>query len=461
MSYLTTSAVLLGLVVLAFVLGRGRAPARDATWVKTASHASPGYYGAYVALWCGLPCLILLLAWIALAPTVIDTLIVGSLPEAMTAGKSSAELSLLKSQIQSLAAGLKFGEPDPALSDAAVRYNEFRQISRMALFVVVLSLGILTTLFARSHIRQHFRARVYVERITTGILITCSTVAVVTTIGIVVSLVFESSRFFAAVPVHEFLFGLNWEPQIPIREGQVAATGAFGAIPVFTGTLVVSVVAMVFSIPVGLMAAIYMSEYASKEFRKSTKPILEILAGIPTIVYGFFAVLTIAPWLTEMGAKLGIGVAPNSAIAAGFVMGIMITPFISSLSDDALTAVPNAMRDGAAALGATQAETIRQVLLPAALPGIMGGVLLAVSRAIGETMIVVMAAGIAANLTINPLEPVTTVTVQIVTLLIGDSSFDNPKTLAAFALGLLLFIITLGINIVALQITRKYREKYE
>jgi phosphate transport system permease protein len=460
-NYLTTTAVLLGLIALAFVLGRRRAPVRDATWVKTASHASPGYYGAYVALWCGLPCLILLLVWIALAPTVIDSLIVGTLPEPMTAGKSAAELSLIKSQIHSLAAGQAFGEPDAALSEAAARYTEFRQVSRMALFVVILSLAILTTLFARSHIRQHFRARVYVERITTCILIACSTVAIVTTIGIVVSLLFESARFFAAVPVHEFLFGLNWEPQIPIREGQVAASGAFGAIPVFVGTFVVSVVAMAIAIPLGLMAAIYMSEYASRNFREAAKPVLEILAGIPTIVYGFFAVLTIAPWMTEMGHRLGLGIAPNSAIAAGFVMGIMITPFISSLSDDALTAVPNSLRDGAAALGATQAETIRQVLLPAALPGIMGGVLLAVSRAIGETMIVVMAAGIAANLTLNPLEPVTTVTVQIVTLLIGDSSFDNPKTLAAFALGLVLFIMTLGINIVALQITRKYREKYE
>jgi phosphate transport system permease protein len=259
----------------------------------------------------------------------------------------------------------------------------------------------------------------------------------------------------------EFFFGLNWEPQIAIRADQVAGQGAFGAVPVFTGTLLIATIAMVVATPVGLLSAIYLAEYSDSRFRAMVKPVLELLAGIPTVVYGFFAVLTVAPALREFGAAIGLDVAPNSAFAAGAVMGIMIIPFISSLSDDALTAVPRSLREGSYGLGATQAETIVQVLLPAALPGIAGGILLAVSRAIGETMIVVMAAGLIAKLTANPFEGVTTVTVQIVSLLIGDTEFDNPKTLAAFALGLVLFIVTLALNVVALRIVRKYREQYD
>ena len=276
-----------------------------------------------------------------------------------------------------------------------------------------------------------------------------------------ISLLIEALRFFDRVSPAEFLFGLNWEPQIPIREGQVTAGGAFGAIPVFVGTLLIAFIAMLVATPIGLYSAIYLTEYAHPKVRAVIKPILELLAGIPTVVYGFFAVLTVAPAMREFGELIGVPIAPNSALAAGAVMGIMIIPFISSLSDDAIAAVPRAMRDGAYALGATKGETITKVLLPAALPGIMGGILLAVSRAIGETMIVVMAAGIIATLTLNPLEPVTTVTVQIVTLLIGDTEFDNPKTLAAFALGLVLFLVTLGLNVIALHIVRKYREQYE
>jgi phosphate transport system permease protein len=241
----------------------------------------------------------------------------------------------------------------------------------------------------------------------------------------------------------------------------VPAGGAFGAIPVFTGTLLISAIAMLVAIPVGLYSAIYLTEYAHPRLRAVIKPLLELLAGIPTVVYGFFAVLTVAPALRTFGEFIGVPIAPNSAIAAGGVMGIMIIPFVSSFSDDAIAAVPRALRDGSYAMGATKGETITRVLLPAALPGIMGGILLAVSRAIGETMIVVMAAGIIASLTANPLQPVTTVTVQIVTLLIGDTEFDNPKTLAAFALGLVLFLVTLALNIAALRIVRKYRERYE
>ncbi len=299
------------------------------------------------------------------------------------------------------------------------------------------------------------------EKSITVFLIVCSTLAVFTTIGIVLSVLFESIRFFKEVPITEFLFGLDWSPQMAIREDQVGSSGAFGAVPLFVGTLLISLIAMMVAVPVGLLSAIYLSEYASPRFRATAKPLLEILAGIPTVVYGFFAALVVAPFVRDLGVRIGLDVSSESALAAGLVMGIMIIPFVSSLSDDFINAVPQSLRDGAYALGATQSETIRQVIIPAALPGIVGGVLLAVSRAIGETMIVVMAAGLTANLTANPLAAVTTVTTQIVTLLVGDQEFDSPKTLAAFALGLVLFLATLALNIIALHIVRKYREQYE
>jgi phosphate transport system permease protein len=246
-----------------------------------------------------------------------------------------------------------------------------------------------------------------------------------------------------------------------IRKDQVGSSGAFGAVPVFLGTALISAIAMIVAVPVGLLCSIYLSEYASRRLRTVAKPLIEVLAGIPTVVYGFFAALSVAPFVRGVGEFLGMDVASDSALAAGLVMGVMIIPFVSSLSDDFINAVPQSLRDGAYSLGATRSETIRQVIIPAALPGIIGGVLLAVSRAIGETMIVVMAAGLSANLTVNPLKAVTTVTVQIVTLLVGDQEFDSPKTLAAFALGLVLFLITLCLNVIALYVVRKYREQYE
>jgi phosphate transport system permease protein len=300
-----------------------------------------------------------------------------------------------------------------------------------------------------------------VERVFTIIMIIASTLAILTTIGIVLSLLFEALRFFAKVPFTEFLFGLRWSPQTALREGQVGASGEFGAVPLFAGTLLITLVAMAVAVPVGLFSAIYMSEYATPGVRALVKPVLEVLAGVPTVVYGFFAALTVAPFFRGLGESLGLDVASESALAAGAVMGIMIIPFVSSLSDDVMNAVPQSLRDGAYALGATQSETIRQVVVPAALPGIVGSILLAASRAIGETMIVVMAAGLAANLTANPLEAVTTVTVQIVTLLVGDQEFDSAKTLAAFALGLVLFAATLALNVIALYVVRRYREKYD
>jgi phosphate transport system permease protein len=300
-----------------------------------------------------------------------------------------------------------------------------------------------------------------VEKTVMAFLLGSSLIAILTTVGIVLSVLFESIRFFDKVPITDFLFGLQWSPQIAMRSDQVGSSGAFGAVPLFTGTLLISSIALIVAVPIGLMSAIYLAEYASLRFRSVAKPLLEILAGIPTVVYGFFAALTVAPFIRDVGADFGLAVSSESALAAGLVMGIMIIPFVSSLSDDFINAVPQSLRDGAYALGATQSETIRQVVIPAALPGIVGGILLAASRAIGETMIVVMAAGLAANLTANPLEAVTTVTTQIVTLLVGDQEFDSPKTLAAFALGLVLFLVTLALNVLALHIVRKYREQYE
>jgi phosphate transport system permease protein len=254
---------------------------------------------------------------------------------------------------------------------------------------------------------------------------------------------------------------LQWSPQTAIRADQTGASGSFGAVPIFAGTMLITVIAMLVAAPLGLMSAIYMSEYASPRVRAVAKPLLEVLAGVPTVVYGFFAALTAAPFIRGFGEGIGLDVSSESALAAGVVMGVMIIPFVSSLSDDVMNAVPQSLRDGSYALGATRSETIRQVVVPAALPGIVGALMLAISRAIGETMIVVMAAGLAANLTANPFEAVTTVTVQIVTLLVGDQEFDSSKTLAAFALGLVLFFVTLTLNVIALRVVRKYREKYD
>ena len=299
------------------------------------------------------------------------------------------------------------------------------------------------------------------ELVVRFILIICASIAVLTTIGIVASLLFESLRFFQKVSIFEFLFGLEWSPQTALRADQVGASGAFGAIPLLVGTLLISAIAMTVAAPLGIMSAIYLAEYASEKSRNIIKPLLELLAGIPTVVYGFFAALIVAPLLRSGGDAAGFSISSESALAAGVTMGIMIIPLVSSLSDDVINAVPQSLRDASYGLGATQAETIKQVLLPAAIPGISGSLLLATSRAIGETMIVVMAAGLAANLTLNPFEAVTTVTVQIVTLLTGDQEFDSAKTLSAFALGLLLFVITLILNVIALQIVDRYKEQYD
>ncbi len=459
MSLLAIFALLGVLVIVGFYLGKGRAQSLTNGSVGVL-HSRPQFYGGYVALICGLPALALYLLWIFLEEPIIRSLVIASLPEG-EADLDSGRLSLLMSQIQSAAGGRVFGEPDPFILDAAAYLLRLREIANWAMVVAVLGFAIVLMIVAQSRIRADFRARNRVESIVTGLMIGASCIAIFTTLGIVFSLLFEAGRFFSLIPINEFLFGLNWEPQIPIREGQIAGVGAFGAVPVFWGTIMISLIAMLVAIPIGLFAAIYMSEYASRGMRNVIKPILEVLAGIPTIVYGFFAVLTVAPFVRNTGMALGLDVAPNSALAAGVVMGIMIIPFISSLSDDAITAVPQSLRDASFAMGATRAETVTNVLLPAALPGIVGGILLAVSRALGETMIVVMAAGLTARITANPFEGVTTVTVQIISLLTGDTAFDNPKTLAAFGLGLVLFLSTLALNIYALNIVKKYREAYD
>jgi phosphate transport system permease protein len=451
----TLFIVIAALTLVSFYTGRSRAQQ-----VRNSERllALPGHYGYMTAMWSALPAVILLLVWLSFEPGYLNNQIVASLPASVVAQSDDAVDLYINNVLLTVASG---ASDDPAVQTAAEAYISARDNSRLLLTALILILSLSGIVFAltRYLTRQHARKRV--EGVIKFLLALCSAVAIVTTAGIVLSVLFEAIRFFESVSIIEFVFGTEWSPQTAIREDQVGASGAFGAVPLFVGTVLISMIAMLIAVPVGLLTAIYLSEYATPKFRSSAKPALEILAGIPTVVYGFFAALTVAPFIRNLGESLGLSVASESALAAGIVMGVMIIPFVSSLSDDVINAVPQAMRDGSLALGATRSETIKQVVIPAALPGIVGGVLLATSRAIGETMIVVMAAGLAANLTVNPLEAVTTVTVQIVTLLTGDQEFDSPKTLAAFALGLMLFVSTLLLNVVALHIVRKYREQYE
>jgi phosphate transport system permease protein len=458
MLLLVLTIVLLALTAAGFRAGRGRALALAGGMPKNLS-ALPRYYGWYVALWGFLPAAAVAGLWLVLQPSVIETLVIAGLPDDLRSLPSS-QTGLIYNDIRN-AVAVGILPADPNLADAAAHYASL--IGRAPLALSALSVAILLAGagIGLRMVTPQLRARGMVEKIVRGMLFVSSMIAVVTTIGIVLSLLFEAMRFFRLVSITEFLFGSEWSPQTAIRADQVGSSGAFGAGPVFAGTALISLIAMSVAAPVGLLSAIYMAEYAAPRVRAVLKPLLEILAGIPTVVYGFFAALTVAPFLRESGGMLGLDVASESALAAGAVMGIMIIPFVSSLSDDAIAAVPNSLREGSYGLGATKSETIRSVILPAALPGIVGGLLLGVSRAIGETMIVVMAAGLAANLTANPFEAVTTVTVQIVTLLTGDQEFDSAKTLAAFALGLMLFLVTLTLNIIALYVVRRYREEYD
>jgi phosphate transport system permease protein len=452
--------LIVALTAAAFGLGRRRALA-VAEGVPQRLSSRPVYYGNFVALCCGLPALALLLLGLWLEPRLLEGATLAAAPAAVLE-LPAERLALYLGDVKALAEGnVASAAPDASLEAAASRYAGLDRIGDTAIVAAVAAVACLGLGLAWRRIRPELRAREAVERVAMAILAGSSAVAILATIGIVLSLVFETARFFQLVPLSEFLFGLEWSPQTAIRADQVGSSGAFGAIPVFAGTLLITAIAMLVATPVGLASAIYLSEYATPRLRSTTKPLLEILAGIPTVVYGFFAALTVAPLVRSAGESIGLSVSSESALAAGAIMGVMIIPFVSSLSDDAINAVPQSLREGSLGLGATPSETIRRVVLPAALPGIVAAILLAISRAIGETMIVVMAAGLAANLTVNPLEAVTTVTVQVVTLLVGDQEFDSAKTLAAFALGLTLFLVTLSLNVIALTVVRRYREQYD
>lgn len=448
---LTSLLVLLvGLAIFSFFFGRRRSyMASSKSGVSL--HSLPHYYGFMVALWTALPALVLLFIWLILESSIIHSLWVSQLPAAMQ-GLSSADLGLLMNKVSLLA---KEGTPEN-IGDADTRQavENLMGLQNNSVYLksgLVILVAIGGFIFGLNKISAEFRARNAVEKIIRGILLICSLIAIVTTIGILLSVLFEALQFFRHVPVTEFLFGTVWNP----------TTEKFGAVPLFAGTLLVAAVALIISVPLGLLSAVYLSEYASQRFRSIAKPVLEILSGIPTVVYGFFAALTVGPFVRDIAQAVGLEGSTESALAAGSVMGVMLIPFISSISDDVMTAVPRSLRDGSYGLGATQSETITKVIFPAALPGIVGGILLAASRAIGETMIVVMAAGLAGNITGNPLEPVTTVTVQIVMALTGDQEFGSPETLVAFALALTLFFSTLLLNIFALNIVKKYREAYD
>jgi phosphate transport system permease protein len=455
--------LLLALAAAAWWLGRSRAVA-SVNGEVARLHSLPGQHGMFLALFTAGPALLVVIVWSLVTPG-IESSIVADRFIAELSGMGVPQVEAFIRDARAIAFGGLVGFTDPAKEAAAAVYKSIHATSLWIIWIVALALAAAGFFWAYGRIAPAYRARRVVERILRAFLIACSVVAILTTIGIVLSLIFESLRFFQQVPFYKFLFGTHWSPQSAFT-GAGTEAGAvnediFGAVPLFAGTLLITFIAMLVAAPIGLMAAIYLSDYASKSVRAVAKPVLEILAGIPTVVYGFFAALTVAPFFRDMGQSIGLDVASESALAAGVVMGIMIIPFVSSLSDDVINAVPQSLRDGSAGLGATKSETIRKVVLPAALPGIVSAMLLAVSRAIGETMIVVMAAGLAANLTANPLEAVTTVTVQIVTLLVGDQEFDSAKTLAAFALGLVLFCITLALNIVALRVVQKYREQYD
>ena len=453
--------LIFGLGLIAWLSARARAMAFAGPG-KPRVHSLPNYHGWYVALWAVIPALIFLAVWSSISP--------GLITQAVIENPASASLPaepMQRGAILGEARNLAQGNIDAAFNPQATRlapvYEQVSSRYSLIATVAALLLAFAGGAFAFTRVSPHFRARTRVERLVMAALLIASLIAILTTLGIVLSLLFESLRFFSRVSPLEFLFGLNWSPQTAIRADQAGSSGAFGAIPLFWGTIFIgAIIAMIVAIPLGLMSAIYLTQYASAGVRRWMKPLLEVLAGVPTVVYGYFAALTVAPAIRSIGVTLGIpGASSESALAAGLVMGIMIIPFVSSMADDSINAVPSAMRDGSLAMGATTSETIKKVLVPAALPGVVGGVLLAVSRAIGETMIVVMAAGLAANLTANPFASVTTVTTQIVQLLTGDQEFDSAKTLAAFALGLVLFIVTLLLNIVALRVVKKYREAYE
>jgi phosphate transport system permease protein len=457
---------LAALVVAGFFLGRFRAASLAIGAGGGAMlHSLPTYHGLYTAALILVPMLLAFTIGAPLLGRLANLAALSSFPPEVAADELRRGATLR--DVVNLVAGQYSGTPSRELRAAADGYSSTLAWGNLIVYGLGTALGALAILFSLGRISPAFRARNHFERFVFMLLALCATVAILTTIGIVFSVLVETYRFFfdpalkGRPTIPQFLFGTEWNPQAALRADQGDIKTAFGFIPLLTGTLLITFIAICVAGPLGLFSAIYLSEYATPRFRAVAKPILEILAGIPTVVLGFFAALTVAPLIRGWGESFGLDVASESALAAGLVMGMMVIPFISSLSDDVINAVPQSLRDGAYALGATKSETVKRVILPAALPGIVSAFMLAISRAIGETMIVVMAAGLAANLTFNPLDAVTTITVQIKTILVGDQEFDSAKTLAAFALGFVLFFVTLMLNIIALHVVRRYREQYD
>jgi phosphate transport system permease protein len=457
MNSLIVAALLLVLLGVSYSAGWSRSRALAGGGEKV--HSRPQYHASYVAIWSMLPALLILGLWGLLGTGITRNYLLSQIPAETLASLDPAALLTTVRRIEALATGYgAAGTVQPFEQAAADALRSFQFITFAGVIVLAGIAGFGALVYARSRITVRQRARNAVERVIGFALIACSAVAILTTLGIVLTLATEALRFFTFIHPVDFFFGTVWAPD---NSGGIEHPGKYGLIPLLVGTLMITAIAVLVAVPVGLMAAIYLSQYAPLRLRAVAKPVIEILAGIPTIVFGFFALVTVGPFLRDAGNLIGLSINAASALTAGVVMGIMIIPFVSSLSDDVLNQVPRSLRDGAYGLGATQSETIRNVLLPAALPGIVGAFLLAVSRAIGETMIVVLAAGNAPVLRGNPFEPVATITVSIVNQLTGDSDFAGPQSLVGFALGLTLFVITLGFNVLALYIVRRFREQYE
>jgi phosphate transport system permease protein len=475
--------IVLALAALGYAAGRRRAVASVNGDIRKL-HSLPAYYGWNVVVLTLVPALVALLLWVILQPLVIEAQVAQMIPaeegadgalvmvdvqriaegldtlvdQGALSERAAANLDAATTDIRQMLAdtGVALGaQVSPEVLTAAQSYRGMARTAITARTLLTLALAVAGMAFGIARAQGGMRARNAVEKVVMGLLIFASSIAIATTAGIVLSMLFETRNFFAQYDWRDFFFSTTWSPQFQ-------GDSDLGILPLIWGTLYISIIALAFAVPVGLFAAIYMSEYAGRRFRVIVKPMIEILAGIPTIVYGLFALVTVGPMLRDYFAQpLGLGASGSSVMTAGLVMGIMLIPFVSSLSDDIISQVPQSLRDGSLGLGATKSETIRQVILPAALPGIVGAILLAASRAIGETMIVVLGAGAAAKLSLNPFEAMTTVTVKIVSQLTGDTDFAAPETLVAFALGLTLFVITLGLNVLALMIVRKYREQYE
>lgn len=450
----------IGLGVIAWAISRAKAAHFAPTRGKLRL-ALPQHYGFYVGIWTVVPALIALWIWSGIAPALVDQAVLAH-PLAQQLPLFDLQRQSILGEAYSIASNPSAFATDPLARDLAPVIAEAKSRYGIIGAIIVIVIAFAGGGYAFTRIRATFPARDRVERLVMFALLTASFVAIVTTFGIIASLIFETGRFFSMVSPVDFLFGTNWTPDT--MASATADMGKdLGAVPLFWGTFFIgAVIAMIVAIPFGLMSAIFLTQYASPRARSILKPILEILAGIPTVVYGYFAALTAAPLIRDFALAIGINnPSTESALAAGLVMGVMIIPFVSSMADDSIAAVPQAMRDGSLAMGATTSETIKKVLIPAALPGIVAGIMLAISRAIGETMIVYMAAGASANLSADPFDRMTTVTYQIAALLTGEGSFDHPTTLAAFALGLVLFLVTLALNIIALRVVKRFREAYE